>query len=399
MRLNLSYPPARRGKVVVWGLMATLPIGGIVWQVLHYLIPLRRLGFDVWYVEDSYRVLYDMASFSPTPHLEGCRENIDRVARFMTSVGLGDRWACRPLGGELVGALDEAGLDRLYADAVMAINLCGAEDLGARQKAVKCRVYLETDPVRSQVLVAQGNAKMIRILDDHHWHFTYGGNFGAPDCRVPLERYRWIKTVPPVCLDLWNFVPAPEHDAPLTTVLNWRHKSQDVEWKGEAWRFTKDGQFTRFLSLPSRSALPLEMCVGAATASDLEEISRHGWSIKPSTDCIDPDRYRDYIRSSAGEFSAAKELVVVTRSGWFSDRTVCFLAAGRPAIVQETGFSNFLPTGLGLFGFSNLDEAVAAIDAVAADYPRHAGAAKEIAHEYFDANRVVANILATVGVT
>jgi hypothetical protein len=398
VRLNLSYPPASRGKIVVWGLLSMLPIGGIVWQVLHYLVPLRRLGFDVWYVEDSYRPLYNMVDFSPSPNLDGCRENIGRVGRFLAGVGMGDRWVCRPMGGELVGALDQFGLDRLYAEAALAINLCGAEDVGERQQAVGRRVYLETDPVGSQVLVAQGDARMIRILDAHHWHFTYGGNFGAADCRVPLGRYDWITTVPPVCIDLWNSVPPPSPHAPLTTVLNWRHKLKDVQWNGESWRWTKDGQFSRFLSLPGRSALPLEMCVGGATDSDLQEIARHGWSIKRSIDYVDPDRYRDYIRESAGEFSAAKELVVVTRSGWFSDRTVCFLAAGRPAIVQETGFSNFLPTGLGLFGFSSLDEAVAAIETVASDYQRHSRAAKDIAHAYFDADRVTRNLLRTVGV-
>jgi len=397
VNLEVSYPPANRGKIVVWGLLSTLPVGGMVWQVLHYLVPLRRLGFDVWYIEDSYRVLYDLVNFSPALGLEQCKDNIDRVARYMESVGLGNRWACRPLDGEPRGALDQSGLDRLYGDAIVGINLCGAEDLGDSQKAVRCRVYLETDPVASQVLVAQGNAKMIRILDDHHWHFTYGGNFGSADCRVPLERYNWIKTVPPACLEFWNSAPPAPWDAPLTTVLNWRHKAKDVEWLGESWRFTKDREFSRFLSLPGRSPLRLEMCIGGATDADLEEISRHGWSIKRSIDYVDPDRYRDYIRNSAGEFSAAKELVVVTRSGWFSDRTVCYLAAGRPAIVQETGFSNFLPTGRGLFSFSNLDEAAAAIGAVASDYRRHADAARDIAHEYFDADRVVGNILRKVG--
>jgi hypothetical protein len=246
--------------------------------------------------------------------------------------------------------------------------------------------------------VAQGKAKMIRILDDHHWHFTYGGNFGAPDCRVPVERYDWIKTVPPACPEFWNSTPPPAKDAPLTTVLNWRHKQKDVEWRGESWHWTKDREFARFLDLPERSALPLELCIGGATEADLCAIAERGWSIKRSTDYVDPFRYREYIRGSAGEFSAAKEQVVVTRSGWFSDRTVCYLAAGRPAIVQETGFSNFLPTGRGLFGFSDFDGAAAAIDAVAADYQGQSEAARDIAHEYFDADRVVGDILRKVGV-
>lgn len=394
--LKEPYPPATRGKVVVWGLMGTLPIGGMVWQVFHYLVPLRRLGFDVWYVEDSDRPLYDLSTFEPArdaPH-----ENINRLARFMTDIGLGERWAFRlPRTETVVGAVDWQGLQGLYRDAIAAINLCGAQDLTERHLGIPNRIYMQTDPVGMQIKVAQGDPVSIEILDKHHWYFTYGGRLGKPDCRVPY-RYPWIPTVPPVCMEFWEHVNGPPQGAKLSTVLNWKHTGKDVTWNGEIWRWSKDLEFRRFIDLPSRSPLPLELCLGGASDSERDEIASHGWSIKRSTDYMEPAAYRDYIQGSLGEFSAAKELVVVSRSGWVSDRTVCYLAAGRPAVVQDTGLGGLLPTGEGLFTFSTSDEALDAIDRIAGDYPRQSAAAKEIAHEHFAAERVVGDVMRAVGV-
>ena len=397
MILKQPYPPATRGTVIVWGLLATLPVGGLVWQVFHYLVPLRRLGFDVWYIEDSDRPLYDMTTFEPTQ--EPPRGNIGRVARFMSEVGLGHRWAFRkPLTETVVGGLDWPGLERLYKDAVAAVNLCGAQEIGPRQLAVRNRIYLQTDPVGTQVKVAQGDAGTIEMLDRHDWHFTYGVKLGQPDCLIPyIGRYPWQPTVPPVCLDFWDCGPPPR-GAKLSTVLNWKHDDRNVTWNGQTWHWSKDREFRRFIEAPSRSPLPLELCLGGASEADIAELGRHGWGIKPSTDYLEPDAYHDFIVGSLGEFSAAKELVVVTRSGWISDRTVCYLAAGRPAIVQDTGVDGFMKLGEGLLSFSTLDEALAAIGEVAGDYERHSAAARRLAREHFDGERVLADILRKVGV-
>ena len=249
-----------------------------------------------------------------------------------------------------------------------------------------------------QVQVAHGDPLCIDTLKKHQWHFTYGAKLGDPDCRIPVNGIvDWHKTLPPVCLDFWGYANGPAKDGKLSTVLNWKHDDRDVEWQGEIWHWSKDREFRRFLDLPARAALPLEMCLGGADDKDIAEITAHGWSIKPSTDCMDPALYRDYIMGSLGEFSAAKELVVVSRSGWVSDRTVCYLAAGRPAIVQDTGIGSFLPLGEGLFTFNSSDAALAAIEAVKSDYARHSRAAREIAREHFDGEHVMGDVMRTVG--
>jgi hypothetical protein len=397
-RVAETYPPARRGTVILWGQLAALPVGGLVWQVWHYLVPLRRLGFDVWYVEDSDRALYELDSFGPTLDPAAYRANLDRLAQAMAAVDLGDRWAFRePTTETVVGATDACGLERLYRDAVCAFNLCGAQEITDRHRAIKNRVYLETDPVRMQIGVAQESADAIETLDRYDWHFTYGRAFGTPGCRVPLVRYDWKLTVPPVCPEFWRDERALAADAPLTTICNWKHSGNDVTWQGETWRWTKDREFNRLLDLPSRSPLALEICLGGASEDERARIAGRGWSLKRAGDYTDPDVYRRYIMASRGEFSAAKEQVVVSRSGWISDRTVCYLAAGRPAIVQDTGIGAVLPVGEGLVTFETAEEALAAIEDVAAHYDRHAAAARALVDRYFDADRVVGEIVATIG--
>jgi len=395
--VQAPYKPATRGKIVLWGLMASLPVGGMVWQVFHNLVALRRLGFDVWYVEDSDRELFDMTGFEA--HQYAPPENLALLARFMDEIGFGERWAFRLPGTDtVIGALDAAGLKRLYAEADAAVNLCGAQEIGERHLGIKNRIYLQTDPVGMQVQVAHGDKKAIATLKQHDWYFTYGAKLGDPDCRVPVSGpFDWHPTVPPVCVDFWGDAASPPQGARLSTILNWKHDDRDVEWNGEMWHWSKDREFRRFFDVPARSALPLELCVGGATPDELAEIASHGWGLKRSTDYMDPIAYRDYIVGSLGEFSAAKELVVVSRSGWISDRTVCYLAAGRPAIVQDTGIGSFLPLGEGLFTFNSNDEALAAIDAVARGYARHSRAAREIAREHFEGERVMSKVMRTVG--
>jgi len=391
-----SYPPTTRGTVIVWGLMGSLPVGGMIWQVLHNVVPLRRLGFDVWYIEDSDRPMYDLVRFEPTKHAP--LENIERVGEYLSAVGLGDRWAMRVPGTQtVIGATDWDGLQRLYAKAVAALNLCGAQDLDDRHMAIPKRIYLQTDPVGTQIKVAEGDANSIDQLNRHNAYFTYGLRIGTKDCTIPY-RYPWKPTVPPVCLDFWGYANGPAPGGKLSTVLNWRHNDRNATWNGKTLYWSKDREFRRFFDIPSRSPLPLELCLGGANDTDKAEIASHGWGIKSSTDYLDPFAYRDFIVGSLGEFSAAKEMVVVTRSGWVSDRTVCYLAAGRPAIVQDTGIGTYLPLGTGLFTFNSNDEALAAIEAVAADYERHSRAAKAIAREYFDGERVLGKVMAEANV-
>jgi hypothetical protein len=386
------FAPRRRGVLVVWGLLGRLPFGGMTWQVLHHLVGFRRLGFDVWYVEDSDCYVFDPVTWWPTPEFA---PNVRYVDSWLRRAGFADRWVFRAPGtDEYFGALDRAGLARLYGEADAVFNLCGAQEIEPRHESIRRLVMLETDPVASQVAVALGDEEEIRHLDHHHHHFTYGANMGAPDCPVPLERYAWQTTRPPVCVDWWA-APGPPGRAALTTVATWRHEEGHLMFGGETWQWTKHEAFLRFGSLPRRSPLPLELALGRLDEDDAAVLRRDGWRLHPAL--IDPEAYRTYIRGSLGEFTVSKELVVRSRCGWFSDRSASYLAAGRPVITQDTGFTSSLPTGEGLLAFAGENDALAAIEDVANDYERHSAAAAEIAREFFSAERVLADVLERVG--
>lgn len=394
--LAATYPAATRGRIVVWGLLAAFPFGGMTWQVLHYLSALRRLGFDVWYVEDSDRAVYSATTYLVT---EDVSDNLCYLGDFTAAIGLDDRWVFRAPGtNEVYGALGSvAELRRLYRQADAAINLCGAQEPRPDHREVKRLVYLQTDPVADQIEVANKDCRRIEELDSYDFHFTYGENLGADDCRVPLERYDWLTTRPPVCMDWWFSGKGRLQDSSLTTIAKWRHESKDIYWQGETWRWSKDHEFRKFLGVAGRSALPLEIAVSSISEGDLEELRRKGWRTIPSATVKDPSDYRNYVHASLGEFTVAKEQYVAPRSGWFSDRSVCYLAAGRPVVMQETGFSRYVPVGDGLFAYESEDDAVAAIDRIASDYSRHSRAAAEIAREYFSGEQVVEAMLAKMG--
>ena len=324
-------------------------------------------------------------------------DNIAFVSRWMTWLGLADRWIFRPPGSKnkLLGAT-EAELARLYADADVVINVCGAQEIREEHGLIRRMVYLETDPVQDQVRVALGDDEAIAKLDAHHFHFTYGENLGAVDCPVPIGRYQWRPTRPPVILDWWES-SSVQPRAVLTTIANWKHAGKDVVWKDHSWHWSKDREFRRFRDLPRRSALPIELALGSIDDSDSGDLIERGWRLIPSIS--DPEEYREYVFGSAGEFTVAKEQYVAPRSGWFSDRSACYLAAGRPVVTQDTGFGKFVPTGNGLFAYSTLDEAAAAIEAIAANYDHHSAAAREIAREYFDAERLLSRMLDQVGLS
>jgi hypothetical protein len=391
-----DYPPVTRGTVVVWGLLASYPFGGMTWQVTHYLAGLRRLGFDVWYVEDSDRSLLDPDTLWHTADYAG---NVSYLARQMESVALGDRWVFRPprQPDNCLGATDREGLARLYAGADAILNLCGAHYLRPEHMDLRSLIYVQTDPFDDQVRVAKNDTWLIAQFDAYHSLFTYGENLGAPDCLVPVERHRWLPTRPPVCVDWWSSPSDPCPEAALTTISSWKKLKKGRSWQGERYHWRKDLEFRRFMELPRRSRLPLELALEGIGAREADEFRQHGWRVVPARDLADPVCYRRYIRDSLGEFTVAKEQYVRPRTGWFSDRSVCYLAAGRPVITQDTAFGKFVPTGRGLFAFQTMDDVVAAIDAISTDYDSHSRAAREIAGEYFAAEKVIASMMERIG--
>jgi hypothetical protein len=397
MNLFVDYPPITRGTVVVWGMLASFPFGGMTWQALHYLVGLRKLGFDVWYVEDTDSELLEPDTFEW--QAEAYAVNVAYLSKYMNQIGLGERWIFRPPGSQdtYSGTGRQESLAKLYEQADAVINLCGYHAVRPEHHAINCLIYLQTDPMVDQVKVAEQDAEKIEQLDAYSYLFTYGENLGRSDCLVPVERYQWYATRPPVYLDWWATDCSLAPEAALTTISNWKHWDNDIVWQGEHYYWRKDREFRRFIDLPVQSPLALELALEGIDEAEQAELESHGWRIISSRTLSSPIAYRNYICNSLGEFTVTKDQYVRTRTGWFSDRSVCYLAAGRPVITQETGFSQFLPTGKGLFAFNTIDDILNAIDTIKSDYAGNCRAAQEIAAEYFAAEKVIGHLMERAG--
>lgn len=381
-----------RGKVVVSGIVFWFPLAGVTFQFLHYLIGLKRLGYDVYYIEDPSQWVYNPRLHDLSPD---ATENVQAVAPILEAHGFSGRWAFRGNypGGRSYGMSADQ-IVRLYRGADVLLNVTGQE---IREEHLACprRIYIESDPFSFQVRAAQGDQKTIRHLAAHDTHFTFGENVGADDCSVPQAGFTWFPTRQPVVLDLWN--AHQERGAAYTTITTWTNKGKNIVYGGDTFYWTKDREFEKFIDLPRRRPVDFELAtrVDDVTRARLREF---GWLVSEAAEISgDMARYRNYIRQSRGEFTVARDQYVRPNTGWFSDRSACYLAAGRPVITQETGFSKFLPTGKGLFGFSTMDEILAAVDAIESDYEGNCRAAADIAAEYFEAERVIGRLMAEAG--
>jgi hypothetical protein len=261
----------------------------------------------------------------------------------------------------------------------------------AEYRAARRLVYIDSDPVFTQVKLAKGQQDFMALVDAHDVHFSFGERLGPP---LPSTGHRWLPTRQPVLLDEWKSAAAPTR--PFTTVMNWSSYNV-VEFHGSRYG-QKDIEFMKFVDLPERvRPARLEIAMNAAgknANAPLGLLRRKGWSfVSPDEVAGSLDDYRTFIQSSKAEWSVAKNGYVQGRAGWFSCRSACYLAAGRPVVVQDTGFGAVLPTGEGLLAFQTLEQAVAAIRAVEADTARHSRAAREIAERYFAADRVLTELI------
>lgn len=384
----------RRGKILVLHLAGQYPLAGVGFQALHYLVGLDRLGYDVYYIEDSGSPPYNPLAKSNS---EDCSYNVAFIRRMMERFHLGGRWAYWDLQHNISYGLPLEKLRTLYREADALINLCGGTWLRDEHLDCPIRIYLETDPARPQIEISQGNKKTKALLAAHTHHFTYAENLGRPGCPLPLNGLNWSMTRPPVVLDLWPFHYTP-HAEKFTTIATLEH-AEDIMFQGQKYYWSKHLNFLCFQDLPAVTLQKFEI---AAQASEpvKHQLAEKGWSLIDALETsLDLQRYHNYISSSLGEFTVAKDVFARTQSGWFSDRSVCYLAAGKPVITLETGFSQFIPTGDGLFAVDTLEEAVEAVRAVDADYAHHCQAARQTAAGYFAADRVLGKLLQDAGVS
>jgi hypothetical protein len=293
-------------------------------------------------------------------------------------------------------------LGDLYRSCDVLLNVVGATDLryGHLALTAPLRVYLETDPVCAELRLANGDEARRIAFSHHHIIATYGENYGARNCGVPLNglESKYRKTRQPIDLDFWPMVYDPSTGF-FTTIGNYRQNGNDVEYNGEVYRWSKHHEWEKFLDLPRHTSQPLELALTLRDPADRDLLQAHGWRvISPVPMSLDIfGDYPAYFRRSRAEFTVAKDQNVRLRSGWFSERDVCYLACGKPVVAQDTGFSDNLPTGEGLFAFTTTDEALAAIDAINGDYRRHCEAARSIAEEYFECRSVAGRLIADLG--
>lgn len=347
--------------------------GGAAWAVLQYVLGLRRLGCDVWLVD-------------PVDAITAPR--VRSFGAIAAEFGLEQR-AALLCGGRTVGVSYRLLLDACRtADVLLNVSGMLADDdlLGG----ARLRVWLDLDPCFNQLWHSAG---VDMRFAGHDRFVTVGQRIGCPDCDVPTCGHDWTRTLPPVVLEHWSPGADIAYDG-LTTVGNWRAYGS-IEYEGR--RFGQKAHSVRaIISLPELTdeRIMPALSIHADERSDLAALDTHGWHVlDPEALTPTPSAYQAFVRSSKAELGIAKEGYAVSRCGWFSDRSACYLAAGRPVIAQDTGFRSALPTGEGLLAFDSAAGAAGAIDRVRADYARHARAARALAEAHLDSDRVLTRLL------
>lgn len=368
---------------VVAGALANRPRNGGGASVrTTWISALRRLGFDVWFIEriDGSLLAPDPEDSAPVRYFRQVTEG----------AGLAGRCALLDDRGDPIVGPDRETLEELAAAAALLVDLGGHLSLPLRARFAR-KAYVDLDPGYTQIWHAQGIGGA--RLGEHDRYFTVGLNVGLPGCAIPVDGIEWRPLPPPIVLDEWP-VEEGGRDT-FTTVASWRGPYGRVEHGGRAYEL-KAHQFRKFIELPARQPLPMEIAldIHPADERDREALAEHGWElVDPAEVAAAPDSYRRYLSGSGAEFSVAQGIYVETASGWISDRTVRYLAAGRPVLVQDTGLSDHYPVGQGLLVFRTLEEAVAGARAIAGGYEAHRLWARRLAEEFFDSDRVLGSFL------
>ena len=389
----------KRKRILVMGFMGSCPIAGVIWQHVHYIVGLQRLGHDVYYIEDSARLPYNPETFEVNNEFDYAARLLERLAR---EFEFKNRWAfcARYLRGQPTAGLSLNRVRQLYREADAILNICGAQEFNDDLLASDRIIYVESDPGVEQIRIDKGVRSTIDYLRRHRALFSFGENVGTESFPVPTHNMKWLPTRQPVVTDLWKTNRAPSRAAVFTSVANWSTSGlKDITWRGEKYLWSKSREFLRFLAAPKRAGETFELATNIPDAKTRAKFLRNGWRFhSPLQLSADYWLYRDYVRRSRGEFTVAKDQYVRLNTGWFSDRSACYLAAGRPVIIQQSGFTQHYGNDGGLFAFSSIKEIVEAVKAINADYAKHSRAAREVAREIFEAEKVLASLLDRAGV-
>jgi hypothetical protein len=384
-----------RGTIAVAGSVAQKPgHGGHTWVFLQYLLGLRRLGWDVLLLDrlDPAECTDDAGAPCPPAESRQARS----LRHVMDRFGLGGSF-CLLLGDgrDTVGLTRSEAVERVRRSALL-FNVMGyLRDQEVLAGAPR-RVFLDIDPGFGQMWKELGLAD---VFVGHDAFVTIGENIGRPDCPIPTCGLEWVTTPQPVVLEHWPTAPLPA-DGPLTSVASWRGAYGPVEHRGAVYGL-RVHEFRRFAALPRHCPFRcrLALDIHPSETRDLALLAGNGWELAdPRQAAGDPWAYQEFIRASAAEFMVAKGMYAQSACGWLSDRSLCYLATGRPVLAQDTGLRGLYPTGRGLITFTTPDEAVAAAEELRRNYRCHARAARALSEEYFDSDRVLGRLLDRLGV-
>jgi len=389
-------------RIIVGGMVGSFPLGGVAWDYFHYVLALHELGHDVYYHENTNTWPYNPSIREPSS--DGVYSaNFIRTFFQQHAPALVNKWHYRLLQDKCFGMTKEAFND-VAKTCDVYLNVSGVGILPDNLPPYCRKAFLDTDPGCNQfelqgLLDKEGPSakRFVQVAKQHDVHLTYAENLYEKDCTLPLAGLNWITTRPTVTLSHWRGAmntPLPA-DAAYTTVmtLDLSKEAKRVHYNGVDYG-DKRPEFERFIALPQRVPhIPLVLAIG----NGLESVQETGWKVIDAHDAsLTAESYRSFIAQSAGEWSVAKNIYVASKSGWFSCRTCCYLAAGRPAVVQDTTWSRYIPSGQGLIAFSTLDESSAGLETVHREPDKHRAAAYEVAREYLAPDRVVTPMLEAI---
>lgn len=391
----------KKQRIIVGGFIGLLPVGGVTWDYVQYVAGLDKMGHDVYYIEDT--------RLFPLYQEEGekwddCSVSVKYLQQVMEYFGLQHKWCYRDEPSGKFFGLSSEKVKSICATADIFINISCSTYLRDEYLKIPIRVLIDSDPMFTQMQYVKqegftsGRPDIRHLIHGHSHFFTFGENIGQPDCRIPSCGINWQPTRQPICLSYWETSRTEQPgDALLTTFMNWS-AGNVVNFEGEEWG-QKDVEFERFLSMPKAVPAAQFSVVMNKTGGTLQQFKKAeteeaGWKILDSlTYSGNWNKYRDFIDSSFGEFSVAKNTYVKSVCGWFSCRSACYLAMGKPVVTQDTGWSKFIPSGEGLFAFTNMASAVAAIETMLSDYRSHSVKALQVAKECFDSTKVLSKMI------
>lgn len=375
-------------KILVLGYIVRGPLGGLVFHHLQYVLGLQRLGYEVLFLEDSedYPACYDPSRNQLT---EDATYGLHFIRQVFTQYGLAHNWAYYDAHQNHWYGRSVAGVQDFCAGAELLLNLSGSNPLRSWTEKIPRRIYVDTDPVFTQIHNLQKPDARERCAA-HTRHFTFGENIGQADCSIPDDGFHWLSTRQPVVPAVWSQRKLPS-GAPFSTVMQW-DSYRELIYSDRRFGM-KSASFDPYFTLPERVASTFCLAMGSATAP-LDQLQKYRWQVRDAQEVTStPASYQQFISDSLAEWSVAKHGYVDARSGWFSERSCAYLASGRPVVVQDTGFSNYLPVGRGIYTFNNVDEAVAAIQKVEQDGAKLEAACLALIAEFFDYRVVLPPLL------